>query len=104
MRNLFKNVANEIIQQLTPEDMKEIMNSTIDTVLGKMGPEERLAFSKEIVNNAVTKILSDFDEAQRVELVRALLPTLLTQAGADPSTLSLDEMVERLKQMGAGPS
>lgn len=101
MRNLFKNVANEIIQQLTPEDMKEIMNSTIDTVLEKMGPDERLAFSKEIVNNAVTKILSDFSEAQRVELVRALLPTLLTQAGADPKTLSLDEMAERLKQMGA---
>lgn len=77
MRGLFKNVANELIQQLTPEDMKEIMDSTIITVLDKMGPAERLEFSKEIVNNAVTRILENFTADERAELLRELLPEIM---------------------------
>jgi hypothetical protein len=79
MRSLFKNVANELIQQLTPEDLKEIIDSTIDTVLGQMSPEERLAFSTDIVNNAITKLLAGFSEEQRIQLVSALVPTILRE-------------------------
>ena len=79
MRSLFKNVANELIQQLTPEDLKEIMDSTIDTVLGRMTPEERLAFSTDIVNNAIGKLLAGFSEEQRIQLVSALVPTILRE-------------------------
>ncbi|MDQ4078387.1 MAG: hypothetical protein M3220_19350 [Chloroflexota bacterium] len=77
MRSLFKNVANEIIQQLTPEDLKEIMDSTIETVLSQMTPQQRLEFSKEIVNNAFVQLLSGFSDEQRIELLRTLLPTIL---------------------------
>lgn len=77
MRGLFKNVANELIQQLTPEDLKEIMDSTIVTVLDKMGPAERLEFSKDIVNNAVTRILENFSPEERADLLRDLLPEIL---------------------------
>lgn len=79
MRSLFKNVANEIIQQLTPEDLKEIMNSTIDTVLSQMTPEQRLAFSSEIVNSAFVQLLSGFNDQQRLELLHELLPTILRE-------------------------
>ena len=77
MRGIFKNVANELIQQLTPEDMKEIMDSTIVTVLSKMDDEERLTFSKEIVNSAVARILDGFTPEQRADLLRDLLPQIL---------------------------
>ncbi len=79
MRSLFKNVANELIQQLTPEDLKEIMNSTIVSVLGQMTPEQRLAFSKDIVNNAFVQMLSGFSDEQRLDLLRTLLPTILSE-------------------------
>lgn len=85
MRGLFKNVANELIQQLTPEDMKEIMDSTIVTVLDKMGPAERLEFSKEIVTNAVTRILENFSAEERAELLRDLLPEIMRLLNA-PTT------------------
>lgn len=79
MRNLFKNVANELIQQLTPEDLKEIMDSTIDTILSRMTPEQRLEFSKDIVNNAIGKLLAGFSDEQRTELVTSLIPTILRE-------------------------
>jgi uncharacterized tellurite resistance protein B-like protein len=79
MRGLFKNVANELIQQLTPEDLKEIMDSTIDTVLSQMTPEQRLEFSKDIVNNAIGKLLAGFSDEQRTELVTSLIPTVLSE-------------------------
>lgn len=85
MRGLFKNVANELIQQLTPEDLKEIMDSTIITVLGKMGPAERLEFSKDIVNNAVARILENFSPAERAELLKELLPEIMRLLNA-PTT------------------
>lgn len=83
MRSLFKDVANQLIQQLTPEDLKEIMDSTIETVLARMTPEQRLDFSKDIVNSAVGKILAGFDEQQRAELLTELLPTILRSARPD---------------------
>ena len=102
MRSLFKNVANELIQQMTPEDLKEIMDNTVVTVLEKMGPEERLEFSKEIVNNAVDRILSGFDETQRHELVRALLPVLLTKIGLDLRNSDDEQIANALRKMREG--
>lgn len=86
MRGLFKNVANELVQQLTPEDLKEIMDSTIVTVLNKMEPAERLEFSKSIVTNAMTQILENFTPEQRGELVRELLPEILRLLNASNTT------------------
>ena len=98
MRSLFKNVANELIQQLTPEDLKEIMDSTVATVLSQMPPEQRLEFSKEIVNNALANIISGFDNAQRVELIQALLPTLLRETRA--SELEPEQLADLLRNGG----
>ncbi|MBA3530898.1 MAG: hypothetical protein H0T73_03100 [Ardenticatenales bacterium] len=97
MRSLFKNVANELIQQLTPEDLKEIMDSTIDTVLSKMSPDEQLAFSKDIVNNAVSKILVGFNEEQRINLLQALLPSILREIGQDLSQMEPDQIIALLR-------
>lgn len=96
MRSLFKNVANELIQQLTPDDLKEIMDSTIETVLAGMTPEQRLEFSKDIVNNAVRQILVGFDDEQRMELLRELLPSILGQMGFDQ--MSPEEIAATLRR------
>lgn len=79
MRSLFKTVSNEIIQQLTPEDLKEIMESTISTVLSQMSPDQRLAFSKEIINSAFHQMLVSFSDEQRLEILHSLLPTILSE-------------------------
>ncbi|MCB0075957.1 MAG: hypothetical protein KDD73_00960 [Anaerolineales bacterium] len=86
MRSLFKNVANELIQQLTPEDLKEIMDSTVVTVLGNMEPEQRLAFSQEIVTKAFTEIIESLSPEQRLEFMKTLLPTILTELPFDALT------------------
>ena len=99
MRSLFKNVANELIQQLTPEDLKEIMDSTIATVLQSMTPEQRLDFSKEIVTSAVTQILSGFDDQQRAELVHSILPHLLQEAHI--ATLDPEALLRALRGPGS---
>lgn len=98
MRSLFKNVANEIIQQLTPEDLKEIMDSTIETVLAQMSPEQRLAFAQEIVSSAFTQMLGDFNDEQRLELLRTLLPTILSEMRFD--RLDAAEFLSLLQRRG----
>lgn len=92
MRSLFKNVANELVQQMKPEDLKEIMDNTIDTILSKMTPHQRLEFSKSIVNNAVDKILFSLTPEQRLELLQALLPSLLTHVGIDMNNIDPEEL------------
>lgn len=104
MRSLFKNVANELIQQMTPEDLKEIMDSTVVTVLDKMGPQERLEFSKAIVNNAVNEVLTRLDEEQRVDLLSALLPTLLQHLEIDLQHMSPAEIAAILNASSNTPS
>ena len=96
MRSLFKNVANELIQQMKPEDLKEIMDATIDTILGKMTPYQRLEFSKAIVNNAVDKILISLSNEQRLELLQALLPSLLTHMGIDMDNIDPEQLAKIL--------
>lgn len=100
MRSIFKSVANELITQLTPEDLKEIMDSTIATVLQNMTPEQRLDFSKEIVTSAVTQILSGFDDAQRAELVYSILPHLLREAHV--ASLDPEELLRALRGPNGG--
>lgn len=94
MRSLFKNVANELVQQMKPEDLKEIMDSTVDTILGKMTPHQRLEFSKSIVNNAVDKILFSLTPEQRLELLQALLPSLLTHVGIDMNNIDPEQLAK----------
>ena len=92
MRSLFKNVANELVQQMRPEDLKEIMDNTVDTILAKMTPHQRLEFSKAIVNNAVDKILASLTPQQRLELLQALLPSLLTHVGIDMNNIDAEQL------------
>ncbi|MGB0387647.1 MAG: hypothetical protein ACPGWR_22750 [Ardenticatenaceae bacterium] len=96
MRSLFKSVTNEVIQQLKPEDLKEIMDGTIDTILSKMSPRQRLEFSKSIVNNAVDKILLSLSDEQRLELLQALLPSLLTHIGIDMDNIDPEQLTKIL--------
>ena len=92
MRSLFKNVANELVQQMRPEDLKEIMDNTVDTILAKMTPHQRLEFSKVIVNNAVDQILASLTPQQRLELLQALLPSLLTHIGIDMNNIDAEQL------------
>lgn len=98
MRSLFKNVANELIQQMKPDDLKEIMDNTIVTVLDKMNPPERLEFSKEIVNKAVGDILNSLSPVQRVELLKSLLPVILTQIGVHGAQMDPNELTEVIRK------
>ena len=98
MRSLFKNVANELVQQMKPEDLKEIMDSTIVTILNKMSPSQRLEFSKEIVNKAVGDILNSLTPQQRVELLKSLLPVILTQIGVHGAQIDPDELTEVIRK------
>jgi Mg/Co/Ni transporter MgtE len=98
MRSLFKNVANELVQQMKPEDLKEIMDNTIVTVLDKMSPSQRLEFSKEIVNNAVGDILNSLTPQERVELLKSLLPVILTQIGINGTEMEPDELTEVIRK------
>jgi hypothetical protein len=86
MRSLFKNVANELIQQLTPEDLKEIMDSTVVTVLDQMTPEQRLEFSKEIVTAAFARIIDGLTPEQRLDFLHTLLPSILRELPFDQLT------------------
>lgn len=101
MRSLFKNVAQELIKTLTIEDLKEIMDDTIDTVLSRMTPEERMAFSQQIVGDAVGKMLASLSDEQRVALLRHLLPIILREFRADQ--LSPDELLTSLRQSPPPP-
>ncbi|HBY96600.1 MAG: hypothetical protein M5U01_01235 [Ardenticatenaceae bacterium] len=101
MRSLFKNVANELIKTLTVEDLKEIMDDTVDTVLSHMTPEERMAFSREIVGNAVGRMLTSLNDEQRTALLRDLLPIILHEFRADQ--LSPEELVAALRQSSPPP-
>lgn len=102
MRSLFKNVAHELIKTLTIEDLKEIMDDTVDTVLSHMTPEERMVFSRAIVGDAVGTMLTGLTDEQRVTLLRDLLPIILREFRADQ--LSPEELVVALRQSPPPPT
>lgn len=98
MRGLFKNVANELIQQMTPDDLREIMDNTIVVVLSKMTQEQRLEFSQEVVNNSINHMLDGLTVEQRVELIQSVLPVILQHLGRDLEEMSPEEIAAILGQ------
>ncbi len=77
MRNLFKVVASEVIATLTVDDLKDIMNDTVATVLERMDPQERMAFSLDIVSRSFEQMLDGLDQEERKQLLQQLLPNIL---------------------------
>jgi uncharacterized membrane-anchored protein YjiN (DUF445 family) len=102
MRNLFKTVAQELINTLTVEDLKEIMDDTVDTVLSRMSPEERMNFSRQIVGDAVGKMLNGLTDEQRATLLRDLLPIILREFRMEK--LSQEELLNAIRVSQAPPS
>jgi len=77
VRDLFKAVAREAISALTVDDLKDIMDGTVATVLEQLDDEERLAFSVEIVSRSFRQIVESLDYAERKRLLLQLLPNIL---------------------------
>lgn len=103
MRSLFKNVAQELIKTLTVEDLKEIMDDTVDTVLTHMTPAQRMDFSREIVGSAVGKMLEGLTTEQRADLMRDLLPLILREFRMDQlSAAELASAIQQSQQPEAG--
>ncbi len=95
MRGLFKQVARQVIESLTVEDLKEIMNDTVDTVLSYMEPDERFEFSYEIITNALHKMLEGLTSEQRQELLQRILPVILAEFPLDQ--LSPEDLLDAIR-------
>lgn len=102
MRSLFKNVAQELIKTLSVEDLKEIMDDTMDTVLSHMSPAERMRFSREIVGDSVGKMLASLSDEQRTDLLRDLLPVILREFRA--VQLNPEEVLAAFRQTQTPPA
>lgn len=98
MRGLFKQVAQQVIESLTVQDLKEIMDDTVDTVLLHMDRDERMAFSYDIITNALQKMLAGLTEEQRQELFLQILPVILAEFRTDE--LSADELLNAIREGG----
>ncbi len=77
MHNLFKAVAREVISTLTVDDLKEIMDGTVATVLEQMDDDERLAFSVEIVSRSFRQIVESLEQEERKLLLLQLVRNIL---------------------------
>ena len=93
MRGLFKQVATQVIENLTVQDLKEIMDDTVDTVLARMDSQERMDFAYDIITDALHKMLDGLSEEQRQQL---LLPVILAEFRMDE--LSSDDLLEAIKE------
>lgn len=96
MRGLFKQVAQQVIESLTVQDLKEIMDDTIDTVLVRMTPEERMDFSYDIITDALHKMLEGLSEEQRQQLLLEILPVILSEFRMDE--LSAEDLLEAIEK------
>jgi len=83
MRNLFKVMAREAIATLTVEDLTEIMDNTVATLLERMDGEERMAFSLDIVSRSFRQMVEGLNAEERRELLLKLLPNILAELPAD---------------------
>jgi len=79
MRNLFKVMAREAISTLTVEDLTEIMDNTVATLLDRMDGEERVAFSLDIVSRSFRQMVEGLDAEERKDLLLKLLPSILAE-------------------------
>ncbi len=83
MRNLFKVMAREAIATLTVEDLTEIMDNTVATLLDRMDGEERVAFSLDIVSRSFRQMVEGLDSEERKDLLLKLLPSILAELPMD---------------------
>lgn len=96
MRGLFKQVAAQVIENLTVQDLKEIMDDTVDTVLTRMDRQERMDFAYDIITDALRKMLDGLDEDQRQQLLLEILPVILAEFRMDE--LSSDDLLNAITE------
>jgi len=72
-------VTREVIATLTVEDLQDIMDGTVATVLERMDQEERMAFSLDIVSRSFRQMVEGLDAEERKQLLLKLLPNILSE-------------------------
>ncbi len=85
---LMDYLAKGVMQTLSKEDFRRIMNDTLDHMLRVMSRKERMEFIDDMVNNAVSMMLSGLSTDEKAQLLRDMLPKVLSQFPDLPSQLT----------------
>lgn len=85
---LMDYLAKGVMQTLSKEDFRRIMNDTLDHMLRVMSRKERMEFIDDMVNNAVSMMLSGLSTDEKAQLLRDMLPKVLSQFSDLPSQLT----------------
>lgn len=72
-------LAKGVMQTLSKDDFRRIMNDTLDHMLRVMSRRERMEFINDIVNNAVARMLTGLSTEEKAALLREMLPGVLSQ-------------------------
>jgi hypothetical protein len=71
--SLLKNIAGTAARTMHPDELEQVMEHTMEIMLQRMTPAERLAFAERMVNGTFRAVLGSLSPEEHRQLTERLL-------------------------------
>jgi hypothetical protein len=71
--SLLKNIAGTAARTMHPEEIEDVMTHTLEVMLQRMTPAERIAFAERMVNGTFKAVLGSLTPEEHRQLTERLL-------------------------------
>jgi hypothetical protein len=71
--SLLKNIAGTAARTMHPEELEEVMEHTMEVLLQRMTPAERVSFAERMVNGTFLAVLGSLSPEEHRQLTERLL-------------------------------
>jgi hypothetical protein len=71
--SLLKNIAGTAARTMHPDELEQVMEHTLEIMLQRMTPAERVAFAERMVNGTFRSVLGSLSPEEHRQLMEKLL-------------------------------
>ena len=71
--SLLKNIAGTAARTMRPEELEEVMEHTMEVLLQRMTPAERVSFAERMINGTFLAVLGSLSPDEHRKLTERLL-------------------------------
>ncbi len=71
--SLLKNIAGTAARTMHPEELEEVMEHTMEVLLQRMTPAERVSFAERMINGTFLAVLGSLSPEEHRQLTERLL-------------------------------
>ncbi|MEA3309170.1 MAG: hypothetical protein U9Q70_06630 [Chloroflexota bacterium] len=82
-KGLQDNLINQYLNNANPEELLQMLDSALPSLLNRLTAQEKVNFLKELLQNHLGTILRGLTTEERGKLLTVLLPTLIKEFPLD---------------------